>query len=57
MYFISKLYIQNNLPNTTKYENKCFFIFLYTTFFFWTENDRIPFFFETKQNLRCKLVK
>ena len=25
MYFIPKLYIQNNISNTTKYENECFF--------------------------------
>ena len=29
MYFIPKLYIQNNLSNTTKCENKCFFFFFY----------------------------
>ena len=28
MYFISKLYIKNNLLNTTKYKNECFFFFL-----------------------------
>ena len=27
MYSIPKLYIQNNLPNTTKYENKLFFLY------------------------------
>ena len=29
MYFIPKLCIQNNLSNTTKCENKCFFFFFY----------------------------
>ena len=29
MYSIPKLYIQNNLPNTTNCENKCFFCFFY----------------------------
>ena len=29
MYFISKLYIKNNLLNTTKYKNECFFFSIF----------------------------
>ena len=32
IYSIPKLCIQNNLPNTTKYENKCFFLYLNSKF-------------------------
>ena len=30
MYSILKLYIQNNLSSTIKYENKCFFFYIYS---------------------------
>ena len=32
MYFIPKLYIQNNISNTTKYENECFFLYSNSVF-------------------------
>ena len=32
MYFILKLYIQNHLPNTTKWENECFIYLFFIKF-------------------------
>ena len=55
MYSIAKLYIQNNLPNTIKYENNYFFFFLYSNSIFEYRIKKMKSgytTFETKQGLK-----
>ena len=53
IYSIPKLCIQNYLPSTTKYENKCFFLYSNSGFEYRIKKmkSRYTIYFKTKQAL------